>query len=377
MGFLARARLTRLAPLAAGLPLGLLALLVRALPFPTVFAPSGVHPSGPDAYYHLRRIAYTVVGFPRFLDFDPYVAFPDGGRPIWTPLFDFALAALARLCLGPQSGAPLERLLMWVSPCVGAATVLALYLIARRVWGPPTAGLAALLLALLPAHFVYSQLGELDHHGAVAFAVTLLFGSGLTRLRPVGAGGGSLLAGALPLGASQAFALLLWPGCLFAVVTVDAALLACIATRTRREEAVALARRCALAHVFALLAVAPFAWGNQWERWGSFSPVVLSALPAGSARGGRGVLRSARGDLRARPLPGLARAARARGARAGRRRARARPRGGAGSRLRRGRCWGWFAKREVFQGIVAESVKKTERQQGKNYRKSINPLILL
>ena len=355
MGLLARARLARLAPLAAGLPLVLLALLVRALPFPTVFAASGVYPTGPDAYYHLRRIAYTVVGFPRFLAFDPYLAFPDGGRPIWPPLFDFTLAALARFWLGPQSGAPLERPLMWVSPCFGAATVLALFLLARRVWGFRTAWLAALLLALLPAHFMYSQLGNLDHHSAVALAVTLVFAAGLTRLRTAGDTSGGLIAGALPLGASLGFALLLWPGCLLAVATVDLALLACIATRARREDAVALARRCALAHAFALLTVSPFAWDNPWERWGSMSPVVLSRFqPVLLASGaacfgllGESFARVGFPDSIARRwLAALAV-------------------GGAALALvgatepglvsGAGDAWGWLARREVFQASVIES----------------------
>jgi asparagine N-glycosylation enzyme membrane subunit Stt3 len=355
VGLLVRARHARLAPLAAGLPLAALALLVRALPFPAVFAPTGVHPSTPDAYYHLRRIAYTVVGFPRFLDFDPYLAFPDGGRPIWPPLFDFALAVLARLWLGPQSGPPLEELLMWTPPLLGAATVLALFLIARRVWGWLAGCIAGLLLALLPAHFVYSRLGELDHHAAVALAVTLVFGAALTRIRLRDAPPGSLLADALPLGAALAFALLLWPGCLLAVLTADAALLLCILARERRDPAVALARRCALAHALALLAVAPFAWGNVWERWGSFSPVVLSRFqPLLLAAGavcfgllGEGFQRLrfpgtfARRTLAALAVGGAVLALFAAAA--------------PGILSGSGDAWSWLAKREDFQARVAES----------------------
>jgi len=151
VGRLSRSRFVRLAPPAAAF---LLALLVRALPYPTVFAGAGVFPNGPDAYYHLRRIAYSVVRFPDFLGFDAYVSFPDGGRPIWTPLFDFSLAALARLALGPQTGPPLEAPLMWVPPLLGATCVLAVHALARHAWGERVAALAALLLALLHAHFV-------------------------------------------------------------------------------------------------------------------------------------------------------------------------------------------------------------------------------
>jgi asparagine N-glycosylation enzyme membrane subunit Stt3 len=353
---LARVQLGRLAPPTAGLLLALFALLVRAAPFPTVFAPAGIFPNGPDAYYHLRRIAYTVVGFPRFLGFDPYVSFPEGGRPIWPPLFDFTLAALARLGLGAEAGAPLERLLMWAPPLLGAACVLALFSLARRAWGPGTAGLAALLLALLPAHFVYSQLGELDHHAAVALAVTWVLAAALTQLRaPAADVRGSVLP-ALGFAASAAFALLLWPGCLLAVATSGAALLARTLTLARRDEAVALARRCACAHALAFAIVTPFAVGSASERWGSVSPVVLSwfqplylasgaacfaslgeffqrvRFPEASARRalvalvvGGGVL-----ALCLAVAPGLVTGA--------------------------GDAWVWLAKRESFQATVAESM---------------------
>ena len=352
MGRFSRARLVRLALPGAAF---LLALLVRVLPYPTVFTPSGVFPVGPDAYYHLRRIAYTVASFPRFLDFDPYVSFPDGGRPIWTPLFDFLLAALARLGLGPQTGAPLERLLMWVPPLLGAAGVLAVHALARRAWGERVAAVAALLLALLPAHFVYSRLGALDHHVAVALAVTLVLAAGLSLLRRAGGGPRGLVAGALGLGVSQAFAMLLWPGCLLAVVTLDATLVACIVACARRDEAVTLARSCALAHACALVVVAPLAWGSEWERWGSVSPLVLSRFqplffavgaacfgllaelfqrvhfPASPAR--RALAALALGGvvlgLALATTPGLAPGA--------------------------GDAWDWLAKREGFQPIVEES----------------------
>jgi dolichyl-diphosphooligosaccharide--protein glycosyltransferase len=355
VGLLVRARHARLAPVAAGLGLAALALLVRALPFPTVFAPSGVHPGGPDAYYHLRRIAYSVAGFPRFLDFDPYLAFPDGGRAIWPPLFDFTLAALARFWLGPQTGPPLEAPLMWVPACLGAATVFAVFLITQRLWGWLTAWLAGLLLAVLPAHFVYSRLGELDHHPAVALAVTLVLAAALTRLRRVDGPADRLLAGALPLGAALAFALLLWPGCLLAVLTADAALLVCLVTRERAPQAVALARRCALAHALALLMVAPFAWSNSWERWGNYSPVVLSRFqPLLLAAGAACFALLGEGFLRIRfPQTVAARALAALAV------------GGAGLAIAAaaapellsggGDAFGWLARREEFQARVAES----------------------
>jgi asparagine N-glycosylation enzyme membrane subunit Stt3 len=68
-------------------PLGLfaLALGVRCLTWPRVM-PEG--PSGPiflfgtDAYYHMRRVLYTLANFPEVLRVDPYINFPYGGEPI-------------------------------------------------------------------------------------------------------------------------------------------------------------------------------------------------------------------------------------------------------------------------------------------------------
>ncbi len=333
----------------------MLALLVRALPYPTVLTAAGIFPNGPDAYYHLRRIAYSVLAFPRFLTFDAYVSFPEGGRPIWTPLFDFSLAALARLVLGAQAGPPLERLLMWVPPLLGAVCVLAVHALARRAWGERVAALAALLLAVLPAHFVYSQLGELDHHVAVALAVTLLLAAGLSVLRRASGGRRGRVVGALLLGGAQAFALLLWPGCLLALATLAATLVACVVESARREEAVALARSCALAHAVACGLVAAFTPSGEWERWGSLSPLVLSwfqpvFLAAGALCFGAlaGIFERVRFPA---SLAGRACVALALG-------------GGvltlalatsAGLVAGAGDAWGWLAKREVFQASVAES----------------------
>jgi hypothetical protein len=51
----------------------LLALLVRALPGPMLFASERTHlPFAGDAYYHLRRIQYSVAHFPDTLEFDPW-----------------------------------------------------------------------------------------------------------------------------------------------------------------------------------------------------------------------------------------------------------------------------------------------------------------
>ncbi len=52
-------------------PLGLflLAFLVRCLPFPSVFLREGTALIDPDSYYHMRRIVFSVMQFPKTLGF--------------------------------------------------------------------------------------------------------------------------------------------------------------------------------------------------------------------------------------------------------------------------------------------------------------------
>ena len=100
----------------------LLGVAVRALPWPTVFGQNGIYFTGPDAYYHARRIGHAVANFPGFLERDLYVAFPSGGQAIWTPVLDWLLALLVRATLGDGSPQTMERLLVWIPPLLGGAT---------------------------------------------------------------------------------------------------------------------------------------------------------------------------------------------------------------------------------------------------------------
>jgi asparagine N-glycosylation enzyme membrane subunit Stt3 len=250
--------------------LGLLAFGLRALPWPTVFASQGVFFPEPDAYYHLRRIAYSVAKFPASLETDSYINFPSGAKPIWTPLFDWLLALGLRTIPGARSDEALERILVWVPPLLGALCVLALYALARRHFGARVAMLAGALLAVLPAHFWYSQLGFLDHHVAVALASVLVLWALLATLRA------DSLRPALALGVALAAALLLWPGCLLEVALVATALLTRIVQTADPALARTRARRFAAAFAIAALLVAPPGLTSEWPRWGELSPLVLS-----------------------------------------------------------------------------------------------------
>src|SRR5512134_1537401 len=89
-----------------------LAFCIRALWLGDAFGPEGaVHFWGPDAAYHARRALYSFMRFPEVLWFDPYLAFPKGAIVPMPPLFDWAIAAVAR-CFG-ESEQAFERVAVW------------------------------------------------------------------------------------------------------------------------------------------------------------------------------------------------------------------------------------------------------------------------
>lgn len=255
-----------------------LALAVRALPFRHVFVDDDVVPFGNDAWYHLRRIVYSVVRFPDVLGFDRYINHPDGAKPIWTPLFDWSLALLARPFFAPGELASVERVAVWVPPLLGAATVVVLFRLARRHLDPATAVVSALLLCVLPAHFWYSQVGFVDHHAAVALVSAALLAACM-----------ELVAGpdeeqqerrfrraTLRTGLLLGLAILVWPGSLLHVVLAQLGLVVYVATRVRREHALLALRSFAATQLVACIVVTPLGSGARWPQWSEFSPLVLS-----------------------------------------------------------------------------------------------------
>ncbi len=251
------------------------AVAIRALPWRTVFVGDAIFLFDHDSYYHLRRIVWSVVHFPAALGFDRYLNFPEGGRAIWTPVFDWLVALIALPFAEPGRFESVERVAVFVPPLLGGATVVALHSLARRHFDAATALLAAALLAVLSAHFWYSQLGFVDHHAAEALCATLLLAAAMGLLDRE-ARAESLLRPALGLGLALALSLLVWPGSLLYVAIVEGGLLAALATRAGAPRAVAFARAFAGAQAVALAAVAPFAAAAEPSRFGPWSPLVLS-----------------------------------------------------------------------------------------------------
>ena len=259
-------------------PAGLFAIafLVRALPWPTVLVGDRVFFFGNDAYYHMRRILYTLAQFPAVLDFDPYLNYPHGAKAIWTPHFDVALATL--LLPFQRAGTPLvvERMVVWAPPVLGAACVVTLYLLARRYYGDAVALSSGLILSLLSGHFWYSQIGFVDHHAAVSLVSTCLLAAGMALLAL--GDGTRTRAGpmcALGLGALLGVHLLVWPGGLIHVALVEFGLLVHLTTRPSRAAAIHFATLLLIAQVVALLVVRSLSANGGHAsfrlRWGASS----------------------------------------------------------------------------------------------------------
>src|SRR6266571_1016806 len=84
-----------------------------------------VHALTSDDSYHLRRARFAVMHYPRTILFDSLINFPQGGVPIWPPLFDVVLATPSRLLHG--AGAPadaVEREAAWVPLFLAAGAIL-------------------------------------------------------------------------------------------------------------------------------------------------------------------------------------------------------------------------------------------------------------
>ncbi len=255
------------------------AVLVRLLPIKNVMLAGRIQFFGSDAYYHMRRIVYSWAHFPDVLDFDPYINFPDGARSIWTPLFDWCIAALFWPLFEHIGQRQLELLASLIPPLLGGFTVVALYFLARKHFGLGVALVAGLVLSVLPGHFYYSQVGYVDHHCAVAWVTTLLLGAGMTALDTICRGPNGIretLPSALSLGSALALSLLVWPGALLHVGLVEVGLLTLLLSRPRRDDAVLTAGTLAVIHATAFGIVAPFSIGSAWAQWSDFSPVVLT-----------------------------------------------------------------------------------------------------
>ncbi len=264
----------------------LLALATRAIGYPMVFSTIGVQlPYAGDAYYHLRRIWYTVARFPEVLSFDRYVAFPDGSQIIWPAAFDWSIAALILPFVDPSDQAAVESMAVWVPALLGAATACALALFADRYYGPGAGWIAGLLYCALPMSFIFSQLGMVDHHVAVALLTTLMlwlgcecFGRDERAESWAEAIHSSSALLAVAIGLLMAATISIWPGALLHIGILQLAFGLRWLLAEDRATARARAIGFAISQIVVAGCLAPFALGVSWTEYGTWSPLVLSSF---------------------------------------------------------------------------------------------------
>ncbi len=127
-------------------------------------SPDATWINDPDACFHMRRV-FLLLARGDLPVRDYWSDHPQGVVPYVAPLLDWIVWGVCRLCgLGPGDEAAVDRVGAFVPAVLGACTVFPVYGIARRIWGPATATGAALVLALLPGHVLYTRYGMVDHH---------------------------------------------------------------------------------------------------------------------------------------------------------------------------------------------------------------------
>lgn len=238
-----------------------------------------------DDYYHLRRARFAVEHFPRTILFDPLMNFPRGGVAIWPPLFDLALAAPALLLHGSRAPAEaIERDAAWMPVVFAAGSIALAGLLARRVFGLRAGLVAALFVAVAPAHILWSQYGHVEQHCAESFfGLAALVAYLASRDRPSGAGNARREALA---GLALAFAVLAWQGAIFwgAIFALSLFLESLLARRSVFRAAV-----LTLLLPAAIVGAATAAWTRGVEMpftyvsFGYFQPMFLLAIAAGLA----------------------------------------------------------------------------------------------
>jgi asparagine N-glycosylation enzyme membrane subunit Stt3 len=261
---------SRSSDLAMATSIFFLAGLVRAIPYQYVSTPYGVAFRDGDSYSHMWRIWNAASKSIPLSARDPYVNFPHGGEVLWSPAFDWLLASVVRLCGLDQTSA--EMFCAWIPLVLGATAVALAAVITARTFSRAAGWIAGLILAVLPGNFLYTQLGYLDHHAAVALIATAMLGGAMRIVDQNSRAPNSwpILAGAL-----SAFALAIWAGALLHIVILQIALLTWSLGASDLHTAQARTWRLALAHAVAALAILPLSL-RDWEIFGNFSPLALT-----------------------------------------------------------------------------------------------------
>ena len=200
----------------------LVGYLLTQQTMPDVFSSGTVAAYGEDDFYHLRRINYALRNG-ELLAFDRLMSYPDGAYSWWPDGFDGLLLTAVRLIAGEQATrAEVTVVCALMNSLLALLSIPVVYVLAGQLFGPRSAGLAALLAAFAPARVMPGAAGVVDHHCIevlLSLVPSLLIACALTASRRRNAAIIGGLAG-LWVGGCLYF----WGGSLLIVVVVCGAL---------------------------------------------------------------------------------------------------------------------------------------------------------
>lgn len=141
----------------------LLGFILRMAPARHALIDGAVLFYGYDSFYHMRRILYTADLFPHTLWFDSYLNYPRGLELMWPPLFDQLISGSSHL-LGANTQRSVELVGAIVPPILGTVAILALYFLAKELFGRRVALISAFMMAISPRQIDATGFGHIDHH---------------------------------------------------------------------------------------------------------------------------------------------------------------------------------------------------------------------
>ncbi|MDH4122819.1 MAG: glycosyltransferase family 39 protein, partial [Thermoplasmata archaeon] len=164
-----------IAPLLIVLMIFLLALFLRSYFAYDLSANNGYLVSGGSDSYYYERLMDHAATTGEHLHIDPMLNFPSGARNPRPPLYTFSVATPAVFFQGMFASLDdaVGFFLIWSTALFGALTIIPTYLIARDMFGRRVGYVAALFLAILPAHVERSVATLADHDSFALFFIVL------------------------------------------------------------------------------------------------------------------------------------------------------------------------------------------------------------
>lgn len=254
-----------------------LAFVLRALPYHNFLGAAGEFLFyGPDSYDHLRRISLGMTTFPKIPVFDSYYGYPVGTGQIWAPLFDYLITILTLAAGFGKGDEQTARFIgFWLPPVLSFFTVFMVYTVGKQLFGKTSGLVAALIVALLPGHILYSFVSELDHHVAEPMVSLAIFSSLLKEVQRLESGPKKIF---FPMtGLWMAIGILIWRGSLifWGIALLSLAVHTFFAARNRKDTAkVAFYAMKVCLSSAALLA--PACIFNVWQAAGVVSFNIVS-----------------------------------------------------------------------------------------------------